>query len=680
MVAMWTGRWWSSVRCCGGSAPCVAILLVVLSLYTSTVHCEQLISNDQHLYQDYLANLIPDGDGGAIANARARHSLETQALWSENNGLQSRNKLDGAARHARSTDENVGYEEEDDDEDAGDEGTHMSPLPQGREGSLGARAPSGSFRSRRQRNGYLAARIVDAEPACDSLHSGQLWYASLGKQLRVCDGRSWRCTHQEKCTLESVEQGPVLARGHTSAFTSFLVPGKRGKPIPYILLTQNSGDIVQQPGDVTEEDGDVIMPGGGAITQSRMSGGNPSLNESMPHDPHEAKLLKVIRDGSGGVERLALRQTLTLGRVKATAMFSVGGKMMLASLSMHGQDLNVISDTDTVTILQWTGKRFRRRKPQQDLHTPRQGAVSIDTFTARGHVYLIVVGTATGGRYGTWMTVYKWVGERRGGFRVAFDRDYSEGREVYRIMADASHVRHFAINGYDFVAVSTVFDGSTTHTDSHLFLVTVTCSQLLDCLVLRPRQRLPTIGAMSSAYFSFRTSHYLAFASSASSNGSDSSALNNLDTFRVPSIIYKLSYTTQKFEEYQRLPTMAADRMAFFSVCDNLYVFVSSRLPESVLREITSSGARTRARNEHVRDQSRTAIFRWRGIEKFQPWMRVPLTRRTWSIGVLGSSQGDSAGSQFLVESSMDENNVPSSSLLELQSSAGADCGGQVTF
>lgn len=433
----------------------------------------------------------------------------------------------------------------------------------------------------------------------------------------------------ELCRLSTVEQGPKLPTSFTSSFVKFTVPGKRNRKVQYMLLTQNEADITSQAGS--------------------------------PDDVRKARLYKL-----GNNQVTSLRQTLFLGQVMSAKTFTVAGKLYLAVLA--SQSSNQLSDRGSITVYAWNGKRFRR-SPQQHLAQVRDGARSIDTFVVNGVPYMALVGAkAEQDKYGTWLSVYKWSNHEveSGQFHLAFDHDFAEATlpgqpQLPEIKADASHVHYFSLHVYHFLSVSVNYDGKSTRTKSYLFQLHVTCPQLFGCVTLREHQSFQTVGAASSQFFSFYSGIYLMFANSFNSDvGTPQNP--TLDNYRVPSSIYRLNFHTQLFEPFQEVPTLGASSVKFFTVCKELYIAVSSRLVnESLARQ--DATLQNRPYGEPAR---RTGIYRWRGIEKFQPWLHFPVSHRTWSVDIMESS-----GTKYLAESYVDEHGVPGSRLLELRTNGG---------
>ena len=431
-----------------------------------------------------------------------------------------------------------------------------------------------------------------------------------------------------------MEKGAEFSSGYTSNFVTFSTPGKR-RHVQYVLLTQNSGDRETHTAENVE-------------------------------DMRMARLYKISNNNTP-----VLRQMIQVGQVMSAETFTTPDKnRYLAVLSPTGRnDQNELTRSASITIFAWTGKRFRR-SPQQEIPAPRQGVKSIAIFTMNGQVYLTLVGAAAeGGRYGTWVTLYRWSTHEQtpGQFYLAYDHDFSEAldhagvdNDNDLIQSDASHVKHFSISGYHFLSVSTTYDGVSTSTNSYLFQVYATCGELFGCVQLHLRQKLPTIGAAYSEYFSFRSERFLVFANSYKRNMSSGfHGRETLDNFQVGSSIYRLNLRTQLFEPFQEITTVAANTVKFVSVCKEAYLIVTSRLPNETLQEILNEEPYAK----------RTAIFRWRGIEKFQPWLSLPLGHRTWHMQVLRTPER-----QHLAESFISEYGIASSRLLDLRTTGG-DCG-----
>ncbi|XP_057194948.1 thrombospondin-type laminin G domain and EAR repeat-containing protein [Triplophysa rosa] len=292
-----------------------------------------------------------------------------------------------------------------------------------------------------------------------------------------------------------------------------------------------------------------------------------------------------------------LYQNFSTFKAQAWKQFTVGGKMFLAVSNSMGP---VNGGRETSVIYRWSNKRLKFVRYQTlETHSARDW----EAFHINNEAFLAVANHRTeNGNHNIDSVVYKW----------------NPGTKTFDVnqtisTSGAYDWEFFSVGPYHFLAVANAFDGTSTQTDSSIYIWLGGAFQLF--------QSIRTFGATDWEMFQIGNRVFLAVA-----NG-HMLCERGPSLYTINSTIYELDMTTKMFLKFQDIVTYSAVDWEFFSIGDEHFLVVAN-----------SYDGATYSLN--------SVIYRWQGYEGFVPVHRLP------TIGCSDWEFFTSAEGSFLMYSS----------------------------
>ena len=127
---------------------------------------------------------------------------------------------------------------------------------------------------------------------------------------------------------------------------------------------------------------------------------------------------------------------------------------------------------------------------------------------------------------------------------------------------DARDVRYFNISGEHFIAIANVYDDVSYAQDAVVYRFNHTTS------AFEVFQNIPGNAAVALEYFRLSTSHFLVVANYYDPVGK---------TYALPSVVYQYNATTEAFEVFQEIDTLAATHLEYFHMGDTDFLAVANQ-------------------------------------------------------------------------------------------------------
>lgn len=270
-----------------------------------------------------------------------------------------------------------------------------------------------------------------------------------------------------------------------------------------------------------------------------------------------------------------LYQNISTFKAQAWKQFTIGRKMFLAVSNSVGQ---VDGERELSVIYRWSNKRLKFVRYQTlETHSARDW----EAFHINNEAFLAVANHRTEtGNHNIDSVVYKW----------------NPGTKTFEVnqtisTSGAYDWEFFTVGPYHFLAVANAFDGTSTQTDSSIYIWLNGAFQLF--------QTIRTFGATDWEMFQIGNRVFLALA-----NG-HMLCERGPSLYTINSTIYELDMTTKMFLKFQDIVTYSAVDWEFFSVGDEHFLVVANSYDGSSY-------------------SLNSVIYRWQGYEGFVPVHRLP--------------------------------------------------------
>ncbi|XP_026070560.1 thrombospondin-type laminin G domain and EAR repeat-containing protein-like [Carassius auratus] len=271
-----------------------------------------------------------------------------------------------------------------------------------------------------------------------------------------------------------------------------------------------------------------------------------------------------------------LYQNISTFKAQAWKQFTIGRKMFLAVSNSMGP---VDGERELSVIYRWSNKRLKFVR-YQTLET--HSACDWEAFHINNEAFLHSVAnhrTETG-NHNIDSIVYKW----------------NPGTKTFEVnqtisTSGAYDWEFFTVGPYHFLAVANAFDGTSTQTDSSIYIWLGGAFQLF--------QTIRTFGATDWEMFQIGNRVFLAVA-----NG-HMLCERGPSLYTINSTIYELDVTTKMFLKFQDIVTYSAVDWELFSVGDEHFLVVANSYDGSSY-------------------SLNSVIYRWQGYEGFVPVHRLP--------------------------------------------------------
>ncbi|XP_052456539.1 thrombospondin-type laminin G domain and EAR repeat-containing protein-like [Carassius gibelio] len=270
-----------------------------------------------------------------------------------------------------------------------------------------------------------------------------------------------------------------------------------------------------------------------------------------------------------------LYQNISTFKAQAWKQFTIGRKMFLAVSNSVGP---VDGERELSVIYRWSNKRLKFVCYQTlETHSARDW----EAFHINNEAFLAVANHRTEtGNHNIDSIVYKW----------------NPGTKTFEVnqtisTSGAYDWEFFTVGPYHFLAVANAFDGTSTQTDSSIYIWLGGAFQLF--------QTIRTFGATDWEMFQIGNRVFLAVA-----NG-HMLCERGPSLYTINSTIYALDVTTKMFLKFQDIVTYSAVDWEFFSVGDEHFLVVANSYDGSSY-------------------SLNSVIYRWQGYEGFVPVHRLP--------------------------------------------------------
>ncbi len=147
-------------------------------------------------------------------------------------------------------------------------------------------------------------------------------------------------------------------------------------------------------------------------------------------------------------------------------------------------------------------------------------------------------------------------------------------------------MEYFEIDGKSYLSVSNSYNGNTRNISSNIYV--------WNGSQFAVHQNIPTSGAFDAANFSIDGEHFLAVANNFNGSSND-----------IDSKIYKWNRSTEKFEDFQNIPTQGAFEWEYFNIGNEHFIGVSN---------IHNSAKSYRLNSD---------IYKWNGVQ-FELFQEIP--------------------------------------------------------
>ncbi|KAI2663291.1 Thrombospondin-type laminin G domain and EAR repeat-containing protein [Labeo rohita] len=241
-----------------------------------------------------------------------------------------------------------------------------------------------------------------------------------------------------------------------------------------------------------------------------------------------------------------LYQNISTFKAQAWKQFTIGRKMFLAVSNSVGPANGA---RELSVIYRWSNKRLKFVRYQTlETHSARDW----EAFHINNEAFLAVANHRTeNGNHNIDSVVYKW----------------NPGTKTFEVnqtisTSGAYDWEFFTVGPYHFLAVANAFDGTSTQTDSSIYIWLGGAFQLF--------QTIRTFGATDWEMFQIGNRVFLAVA-----NG-HMLCERGPSLYTINSTIYELDMTTKMFLKFQDIVTYSAVDWEFFSVGDEHFLVVAN--------------------------------------------------------------------------------------------------------